>query len=308
MSKSHCQCTQTKTEKKLLTTHQRIHCVTALLLSCLITNIYAENRPLSEQGSPANPTSSTQLNKAEKLLKKGETKKALTILTNNSLTNTPKRYYLLAQAYSSPEFANNIPPIQIASLYQNACIGNYIKAYQYCAMNYIEGVGVLQDFKKSQQYFEKAILDKNPEAMTLYANLLFNGKFFPINRSKAHQLFKKAALLDYGPAQFSLANSYFSGLGVSKDTKKAKQWYLAASKKRIIPALIAYAKINEEGLGNKKDLITAHQFYNLASSQGAVQAQRKLAQLSQQMSRVQLTNAQKKAQSWQKKHWTSNTK
>lgn len=251
----------------------------------------------------ASDSTTTKLALIKNQFDQGQLSQVLQNIQQHGLQNEPQSQYMLAMIYrATPD--NPLTPVQIATLFQNACDGNYVAAYQHCATNHIEGIAHLQDFAKARTYLEKAKKAGQADAIYLYAVLLLQGTVFPLDRQKAYHLLNQSAKQGHPLSQYALANLYHSGLGVDKDPKKAYEWYHEAAKNKVIDALIMLGQIHETGQdGSKKDLKIAHQFYNLATSLSSAVGRKKVITLTSTMKLKDVLEAQRSAKKWRTLYW-----
>ena len=111
---------------------------------------------------------------------------------------------------------------------------------------YAEGRGVSQDFDQAKMWFEKAVLQKQPDALYNLGLLYANGDGVDQNWSEAVRWYRLAADLGQSDAQNSLGLRYEKGQGIDKDLVQAYKWYALSLDHTDRPADRAMAIANRD--------------------------------------------------------------
>jgi len=96
--------------------------------------------------------------------------------------------------------------------------------HSYCYQYMYGGYSSSIDYDKASFWCGKAIMDANPKAMSLMAEIYFLGLGQTVDHNKAFYWYEQAAELGHSHAQFMLAHMYHNGLGVMQSTELATQW------------------------------------------------------------------------------------
>ena len=139
------------------------------------------------------------------------------------------------------------------------------QAYADLAILYAQGFGVDKDYNKAVYWLQKGINAKNKTAYYNLAYLYMVGEGVSKNTSKAFELYTQAAKMNYKDAQKKLAGFYMKGSLV------------------------------------KRNLVQAYKWYSLAALQGDQTSASMLSVLSQQMTKEQLSQANKLVQQFKPK-------
>jgi len=111
---------------------------------------------------------------------------------------------------------------------------------------YAEGRGVSQDFDQAKTWFEKAVLQKQPDALYNLGLLYANGDGVEQNWTEAVRWYRPAAELGQSDAENSLGLRYEKGQGVEKDLVQAYKWFVISLDHTDRPADRAMAIANRD--------------------------------------------------------------
>ena len=92
-----------------------------------------------------------------------------------------------------------------------------------------DGQGVVQDYAKAREWFEKAADKGDAVAMGMTRQALPNGQGVAQDYAKAREWYEKAADKDDTYAMGRLGRLYTNGQGVAQDYAKAREWYEKAA-------------------------------------------------------------------------------
>lgn len=128
--------------------------------------------------------------------------------------------------------------------------------------------GEKRDPKKAEMYLERACEGGVLQAMTDYANMLFEGQAVPQDLAKSAKWFTKAAEQYDGIAQYALGCFYGNGYYYQKDDKEAAKWFREAAEGGEPNSQYALACFYYEGRGVPKDTKKAEEWFAEAAGQG----------------------------------------
>ncbi len=131
---------------------------------------------------------------------------------------------------------------------------------------YAEGRGVKQDFDQAKYWFEKAILQKQPDAFYNLGLMYANGDGVDQDWAEAVRWYRLAADRGQADAENSLGLRYEKGQGIDKDLVEAYKWFALSLDHTNRPADRAMAIANRDRVAK---LMTAEQ---IAEAQNAVAA------------------------------------
>jgi TPR repeat protein len=141
------------------------------------------------------------------------------------------------------------------------------------AQLYYEGRGVPQDKTLAAQWFRKAADQGFAQAQYNLATMLMSGDGIAIDPAEAARLFRLAAEKSYLPAEVSLGGLYRDGKGVAQDAAAAARWYRDASDKGDVIAHFQLGNMYRLGMGVGQDPNKAITCYRLAANAGYSPAQ-----------------------------------
>ena len=114
----------------------------------------------------------------------------------------------------------------------------------------------------------------------------------------ALKLWRPLANQGNSEAQSNLARMYRLGLGVTQNDTEAANWSRLAANAGHTDSQLFLAVHYEEGRGVHKDIIEAHKWIHLAAIGGEKDAARALQVLERDMTRKQISEAQRRAAAW----------
>jgi Sel1 repeat-containing protein len=113
---------------------------------------------------------------------------------------------------------------------------------------YADGRGVAEDFDQAKFWFEKAVLQKQPEALYNLGLLYANGDGVEQSWPEAVRWYRLAAERGQVDAENSLGVRYKKGEGVDQDYVQAYKWFLISLSNATKPAEQAMAIANRDAL------------------------------------------------------------
>jgi hypothetical protein len=197
--------------------------------------------------------------------------------------------------------------------YRKAAEQGFAEAQFHLGALYYEGKGVPKDYSQAGDWYSKAAEQGYAEAQ-FYLGVMYHGGVslgqvpedyrYRQDYSKAEALIRKAAEQGYAEAQFYLGRLYYEGHVFPEDYSKAEFWYRKAAEQGYAKALseLGWSYGSDTGL-SAKNLVLAHVFYNLAAVISIGEHEKIFRdQIAQQLTTVQLSEAQELASKWVKGH------
>ncbi|GLZ86302.1 alginate biosynthesis protein AlgK [Metapseudomonas resinovorans] len=151
------------------------------------------------------------------------------------------------------------------------------------------------DVDQMLDYLERGRAAGSPRAELLLGKLYYEGKLVPQDPAKAEQHLLKAAPSEPS-ADYYLGQIYRRGFLGEVEPDKALDHLLRAARSGHANADYALAQMFSQGRGVQTDLVNAYVFSQLAVQAGRPEAPELAAQVGQQLSPIQRTDAQKKLQ------------
>ena len=171
--------------------------------------------------------------------------------------------YTLAMYYheKEPQY-----PLKAFEWFMVAAKQNHTEAEYYVGLYYQNAKGVPQNIEQAIQWYERAAMKENKNALYHLAMILIKQErkdFVTVAR-----LLEKAAKLDHPNAQYNLAVMYQKGDGVEQDMQKALFWYEKAAEAHLAIAQYNLGMIYFEGSIVEKDEAKAKELWQKAANQG----------------------------------------
>ena len=201
-------------------------------------------RPDLKTTSPVNENTAEMLTKARRLVKNGQTVKAV-----------PLYLQLAGQGNAEAQF--------------------------YAGLMYTNGQGLAKDDEQAVSWFGKAAKQGYKEAQSKLGFMYATGKGVAQNYNLAVYWCYQAALQGDTFAQYNLGLMYEKGQGVAKDNNLAASWYSKAAAQGDAHAQFNLAGMYANGQGVAKDNREAAFWYAKAAQQGLLEAEEPLKRLSQ---------------------------
>lgn len=107
----------------------------------------------------------------------------------------------------------------------------------------------------------------------------------------AYLIIHKMALLGNVNAEHFMGWFYEQGIEVEQSDKKAFEWWAKSASKGVAESQCGIAQFYEFGRGTKQDYISAYVWYSRAIMSGDEESQILIANLSNKMNEMQLTQA-----------------
>ncbi len=131
---------------------------------------------------------------------------------------------------------------------------------------YHDGVTVRQDYKQAAHWFRRSAEQGNPDA------------------------------------QVNLGMMYDEGVGVKQSYETAFKWYRMAAEQGSENAQLILGDMYSEGLGVPRDYVQAHMWYSIVGIRGLPRGDEHRAKVEKNMTRAQITKAEKLARAWMLAH------
>jgi hypothetical protein len=185
--------------------------------------------------------------------------------------------------------------------FQKAAAQGYAEAHLAIGGLYDEGMGVPQDYNEAQKQYLKAAELGDARGFMYVGTLHENGNGVPQDYQAAMNLYRKAADLGVAEANFRIGSLYSDGNGVPKSMEECMRWWIKAADRGDMVAQLMLCVYYTGGNHVPLDLIEAHKWYNIMAANGRADAGQLRDSLERQMTREQITEAQKRALEWKKK-------
>ena len=133
--------------------------------------------------------------------------------------------------------------------------------------------------------------------MTRIFGILIAVLFLSVGHTASAQglLNRALALMGNADAQFLLGYAYDFGEGVEQDFVEAVKWYRLAAEQGNADAQSSLGYAYYYGEGVEQDFVTAHMWFNIAASNGAEKASVFRDSAERELTRDQISKAQKLA-------------
>jgi TPR repeat protein len=144
---------------------------------------------------------------------------------------------------------------------------------------YHGGRGVVQDYAKAREWFEKAADKGHGMAMLNLGQYYHFGWGGAQDYAKAREWYEKAADKGEEAVMFNLGMLYYNGQGGAQDYAKARDWWEKAADKGSATAMLNLGVLYQNGWGVAQDYAKAREWYEKAADQGDPTAMLKLRDL-----------------------------
>jgi TPR repeat protein/tRNA A-37 threonylcarbamoyl transferase component Bud32 len=130
------------------------------------------------------------------------------------------------------------------------------------------GRGVARDYAKAREWYEKAAAGGNSAGMANLAWLYRDGLGVPRDYGRAREWYEKAAAAGHGGAMANLGWLYQNGLGVPRDYSRAREWYERAAARGNTVGMANLGWLHQSGSGVARDYVKAREWYEKAAAAG----------------------------------------
>ena len=168
---------------------------------------------------------------------------------------------------------------------------------------YHNGEGVAVNLDEAARWIRSAAEEGVPDAQFNLGVMYEGGKGVSQNLSEALRWYRLAAQRGSADAQINLSSCFHNGLGVKQDELLAAWWVSLAAEQGDIDAQLNFATRYMNGIGVTKDAFEAFFWFDLAAKAGNTNAIRYKATVTQELTPVQVEDAQRVSQdcSWKPK-------
>jgi hypothetical protein len=128
--------------------------------------------------------------------------------------------------------------------------------------------------------------------------LYYEGRGVLQNYRKAKEWFDKAVEQGHTGAQVNLGTLYLRGEGAPQSSQMALFWFTRAAGQEDALALAKLGLMYAQGRGVLQDFIQAHMWYNLSAARGEGRSAEARDALAKQMTPGQIAEAQRLAREW----------
>lgn len=168
---------------------------------------------------------------------------------------------------------------------------------------YYHGDGVPKNYAESTKWYRKAAEKGYWKAQLLLGFAYEDGEGVPKNCAEALKWYRKAAEQGNEDSQYKLASAYYYGRGVQKNYTEAVKWYRKAAEQGHVGSQSFLGYCYAEGSGVPKDYIQGYKWSNIAAGAKNYEFLAKNTRriLEDQMTPVQISEAQKLSAEWKPK-------
>ena len=163
---------------------------------------------------------------------------------------------------------------------------------------YAKDQGVKQDYAQAAKWYRQAADQGHAGARTALGELYEAGQGVLRDEAEAAKWFRRAAEQGYAPAQYSLAVLYVIGKGVPQDDTEALKWYRQAADQGDALAQYNLGMRYYEGKGVVPDPVEAYKWLSLAAAQSTPDAASARDNLKRTMTREQITEGRRRAETF----------
>ena len=170
---------------------------------------------------------------------------------------------------------------------------------------YQNGFGVPEDYVEAVRWYRLAAEQGNASAQSLLGAMYGEGQGVPQDDVEAVRLYRLAADQGNALAQNNLGYMYQNGQGVPEDyggyVEAVRLYRLAADQGNAL-AQSNLGLMYAQGFGVPEDIVLAYMWFNIAAAQGNEGARNNKDFAEQQMTREQITEAQRLTREWLEAH------
>jgi TPR repeat protein len=151
--------------------------------------------------------------------------------------------------------------------------GGHAPAQRFLADCYYDGDRVEKDYVHAREWYKKAALGGDPDAIYDAAEMCLNGEGGEPDFEYAARMFHKLAKNGNGQAQNQLGCMYLKGDGVAQDDMQAVAWFGKSADNEISEGQANLAYCHLKGWGVERDAFEAGRLFRLAALQRDAKAQ-----------------------------------
>jgi len=182
--------------------------------------------------------------------------------------------------------------------YEKAIVHGNTDAIVDLSEMYRDGRGVSKDLQRAVSLLQKGADANNSFAQYSLGFMYSKGLGVQLDLAKALDLWMRAAESGDSNAQYEVGLAFLSGSSVPKDTSKAADWFLKAARQGNKLAQEAIGYLYATGEGVSKDLVLAYAWVNVASTFGGKDAQSNRDKFESQLTHDEKSEAQRLSSGW----------
>ncbi len=213
------------------------------------------------------------------------------LLTQASEMNNPHADVMLAELYRDGADDVAVDLAKSHCLFEKAALANLPEAYGQCALNYLLGQGVSEDYQKALDFAQKGAELGNEESLMVCGDIYETGKGVPANLPMAADYYRAALAMNPENANVMCALALClvdpfdpNGLYSSPaETDEAFELLCKAVELGDVRAHYIIGAVYANGVGVEQDYNLAHHYIELAANNGFEAAQEDLGQFRRTM-------------------------
>ena len=168
-------------------------------------------------------------------------------------------------------------------MFSNPTNKNYLEAQTLIGVDYLNGNGIVQDYAKALEWFEKAASEGYSPAQNMLGAMFKNGHGVQQDYEQAFEWFEKAAIQDYDEGQTNLALMYVGGVSNLENYSKGFKWMEKAAKQgHAIAQYFMGEMFRDKDFVDQPSTVEAFEWYQRAANQGLPDAQACIAEMYKQ--------------------------
>ena len=206
--------------------------------------------------------------------------------------------FLSRPVASSPKILS--PPVDIPALISKAQTGN-TRAQARLAGLYVTGEAGTNSYPLAVFWYRKAVEQGCAEAQLGLGELYETGQGVAKDLPQAIKLYRQAAEQGLASAQYTLAFMQEAGRGLPQDQVEASKWFRRAAEQGHSLSQYDLGQRYDLGVGVPIDRVEALKWLILAADQGQVDAGARRDQVEKELTRTQITEAQRRAKEYSSK-------
>lgn len=189
--------------------------------------------------------------------------------------------------------------------YAAAAPQGHVSAQNNLATLYTRGKGVERDYGEAVKWYRVAAMSGNDGAQNNLGWMYQNGLGVPKDYQQALTWYLKSAESGNSSAQNNLGVLHHQGWGVPSNYNAAAQWYSKAAEQGNPSAQLKLASCYLRGQGVPKDPIQAYKWSSIAAASGDKSARTLMGNISQTLTRGDVSEAQKLAAAFKPRPMTA---
>jgi TPR repeat protein len=163
---------------------------------------------------------------------------------------------------------------------------------------FTQGDGVKRDYKEAARWYQLAADQGLAAAQAALGELYEAGQGVPRDAVEAAKWYRKAADQGHATGQYALAVLYLVGRGVPKDDTEALKLYRQSADQGYALALFHLGMRYKKGQGVPMDPVEAYKWLTLAAGNGIAEASEIRDEVKSSMTRDQIAEGKKRAETF----------